>query len=250
MRRAGKVLFSLLMIAFVAGLAGTANAQRIEERYSTITVVGEATASAAPDKATVRFGVVTRDDDPEEARRLNAEAAREAMNAVREIIQDDARIRLESLRLQPAREWEPEERRYVDLGFEAVRDVVVDVRNLDQLPTVVARVVQAGANRLHGVTYELQDQDEVRNLALERALENATEKATLMTAALGTDLGRVLRITEHGSTMPVPLMRGAMMESYAVAKDAAPEPEAYAPGEIEVRATVEVVFAIRSGDGE
>ena len=239
------VVISVLMLTNT--LAEDVLAQRIEERYSTISVVGEGIANAAPDEATVRFGVVTQDDDPEEARRKNAEASRVAMNVVREIIQDDARIRLESLRLQPAREWDPESQRFVDLGFEAIRDVVVEVRDLEQLPTIVARVVQAGANRLHNVTYGLKNRDQVRNLALERALQNATEKAQLMAITLGTEIGRVLRVNEQGTSMPIPIMRDAMMESFAVAKSAEPEPEAYAPGEIEVRATVEVVFALRSG---
>ena len=224
--------------------------QRIEERYATITVVGEGIARVSPDKAVVRFGIVTRDEDPEEARRKNAEASRAAMNVVREIIEDDSEMRLENLRLEPAREYDPENRRWVDLGFEAVRDVVVDVRDLDQLPTLVARVVQSGANRLHSVTYELEDQDEVRNMALERALNNAREKATLMASVLGNSIGRVLRISEQGAGMPIPIMRDAMMESYAMAKAAEPEPEAYAPGEIEVRSNVEVVFALASGEDQ
>ena len=50
----------------------------------TISVSGEGIVRAEPDQATVRFGIVSRAEDPEEARRLNAAAAREAMNAVRE----------------------------------------------------------------------------------------------------------------------------------------------------------------------
>ena len=223
------------------------DAQEIEERYGTVTVVGEGIARTAPDKAVVRFGIVTRDENPEEARRLNAAAAREAMNAVRELVGDERRIRLESLRLQPAREYDPDQRRYIELGFEAVRDVVVEVLDLEQLPAVVARVVQEGANRLNNVTYELENRDEIRNLALERALENAVAKADVMASTLGNSIGRVLRVSEQGTSMPFPVMRDAAVESFAMAK-ADPEPEAYAPGEIEVRATVEVMFALRSAE--
>ena len=233
-------------------IAGTwapawAQGQRIEERYATISVVGEGRAEASPDMATVRFGIVTRDDDPEVARSENAQAARRAMDEVRALIQDESDMRLENLRLQPAREYDPERRTYVDLGFEAVRDVVVEIYNLDDLPTLVTRIVQGGANRLHGVTYELENQDEVRNMALERALANAREKAELMSGALGVSVGRVLRISEQGGGMPIPLMRDAAMEGFAMAKADEPVPEAYAPGQIEVQAQVEVVFAISGG---
>lgn len=239
----------LFVAALWGGVFSKVNAQLVQERYGTIRVVGEATASAAPDKATIRFGIVTLNQDPEEARRLNAEASRRAMNAVRQLIEDERHLRLEGLRLQPAREYDPERRQYVDLGFEAIRDVVVDVQDLDVLPTLVARIVQEGANRLHGVTYELRDQDEVQHLALGRAIDNAYAKAEVMARALDVVVGRVLNVSEQDGGRPIPIMRDTMME-YAAARAAEPEPEAYAPGEIEVRKTVEVVFAIRRADGE
>jgi uncharacterized protein YggE len=226
-------------------LGRDAHAQRVEERYSTISVVGEGIASAPPDQATVRFGVVTRDDDPEVARSENAEAARRAMDAVRELIANDDAMRLENLSLQPAREFDPESRRYIELGFEAERYVVVEVSDLDVLPTLIARIVEEGANRLHQVSYELENQDAVRNTALERAMENATEKAETMAAVAGVGLGRVLRIAEQGTSMPIPLMRDMAVAEFAMAKAADPVPEAYAPGLIEVRTTVEVMFALR-----
>lgn len=249
MRNVKRVIPALVLVGLLSRAVPDTNAQVVQERYSTIRVIGEATASAAPDKATLRFGIVTLHEDPEEARRLNAEASRRAMNVVRTLIDDERRLRLESLRLQPAREYDPEGRRYVDLGFEAVRDVVVDVRDLEVLPTLVARIVQEGANRLHGVSYELQDQDEVQHVALERAIDNARAKAEIMASALGVVVGRVLTVAEQDGGRPIPLMRDTMME-YAAARAAEPEPEAYAPGDIEVRKTVEVVFAIRRGDGE
>ena len=237
------ILTTLLIPADAAG-------QRVERRYGTVTVLGEATADAVPDQATIRFGIVTRAEDPEEARRLNAEAARRAMNEVRALVPDERKIRLESLRLQPAREYDPDTRRYIDLGFEAIRDVVVEVEDLDELPTIVARIVQQGANRLHSVTYELENQDMVLNLALERALLNAREKASLMANTLGAGLGRVLQIEEQPGSTPGPVVRQAMMETMAASKVADPEPEAYAAGELEVRAVVEVVFALRNDPSE
>lgn len=218
-------------------------AQETWPREPTISVVGEGMARAAPDVATVRFGVVTVDRDPEEARRKNAEASRLAMNAAREIIQDERNIRLENLRLQPDREYDPDTRRYIERGFEAARDVVVRVTDLEQLPALITRIVQQGANRLHNVAYELEHPDEVKNEALQEAVMKARDKATLMASTLGTTAGRVLRIIERATSPVYP--RRDMQEAYMAARaDAAPEPEAYAAGEIEVHAMVEVVFAL------
>lgn len=230
----------LLLLTTFSSMAMAQNAPR--ER--TLSVTGEGILSVVPDMATVRFGIVSRDKDPEEARTQNATAARITMNAVRDLGIEERKIRLDVLRLQPAREYNQETRRYDEVGFEAVREVVVVVDDLDTLPTLITRVVQGGANRLQGVEYGLNDRDLVRNRALQLALENARDKANLMTATLDVQRGDVLQINEQGINIPTPVRRE--MLANAMMKDAAaPEPDAYAAGEMEVRATVHVVFAIK-----
>ncbi len=215
----------------------------MQSKERTVSVSGEGVVRAVPDQATVRFGVVTRAEDPEEARRLNAAAAREAMNAVRALGVDERKMRLETLSLQPAREYNPQTRRYDEVGFEAARQVVVELDDLEKLPTLVADIVQRGANRLDGVAYELKDRDQARDEALRKALTNARDKARLMAATLDVKLGPVLTIAEQSFDFPRPVLR--MEAAMAVSKDASPEPEAYAAGEIEVRAVVQVVFALQ-----
>ena len=219
-------------------------AQSLEETNRTISVSGEGLVRVEPDQAVVRFGVATRDEDPEEARRRNAEAARDALNAVRALGIDERKIRLETLQLQPVREYNPETRRSEDKGYEALRELVVELDDLEKLPEVVARVVQRGANRLNGVSYDLADRSSIRNQALQEAVVNAREKAQLMATALGSSIGTVLRIQEQSFDFPRPMPQFRMEAAVMNKADAAPEPEAYAAGEIEVRSTVQVVFAL------
>ncbi|MFB3133172.1 MAG: SIMPL domain-containing protein, partial [Rhodothermales bacterium] len=187
---------------------------------------------------------VTRAEDPEEARRITAAAAAEAMNAVRALGIEERKMRLETLRLQPAREYNAQTRRWDDIGFEATRQVVVEVDDLEKLPTLVAEIVQKGVNRLDGIAYELKDRVEARNEALRKALGDARGKAELMASTLGEELDRVLTIGEQSFNFPRPMVRMAQAEM-VMGKAAAPEPEAYAAGEIEVRAVVQVVFALK-----
>ncbi len=214
------------------------------DKKRTVSVSGEGIVRAEPDQATVRFGIVTRAEDAEEARRINAEAAREAMNAVRALGVEDRKMRLETLQLQPAREYDAQTRRYNDVGFEATRQVVVEVEDLERLPTLVTEIVQKGANRLNGIAYELKDRTAARNEALQKAMSDAREKAQLMTATLGEEIGPVLTINEQSFSFPQPMMRMAQAEM-VMAKGAEPEPDAYAAGEIEVHAVVQVIFALK-----
>ena len=209
----------------------------------TVTVQGEAELVREPDLAVVRFGVVTEAQDPEEARRLNAEAAAAAMNVVRDLGIAERKITLETLSLQPQREYDQENRRWIERGYEAQRQVSVEVDDLEQLPILVAQVVQRGANRLSGISYGLQNQASARQDALREAVLNARAKAELMAVTAGASLGPVHSMTEQMTDVPRPVYARAMLAS--ASKDAAPEPDAYAAGQITVRTTVQVTFQLK-----
>jgi uncharacterized protein YggE len=168
------------------------------------------------------------------------------MNAVRELGIDERKLRLETLQLQPVREYDPETRRPEDKGFEALRDLVVELEDLELLPTLISQIIQKGANRLNGVTYGLKDRETIRDQALVEAVTRARHKATLMASTLGGELGPVRRLNEQSIDMPFPMVRMAADQAMMMAKsEAAPEPEAYAAGEMEVRAVVQVTFVIQ-----
>lgn len=211
----------------------------------TVRVDGTATVSARPDQATVRFGIVSRAETAASARQQNAEAAKKAMNAVRQLEIPEGKMRMERLRLQPRREYNPKTKRHEEKGYEATRQVVVALSDLEQLPRLIARVVQQGANRLEGVDYGLTDRSSVRDEALTQAATNARDKAQLLATTLDVSLGSVRQITEQdfGYEAPKPYGQKAFVTRSADA-EAAPEPDAYAAGEIEVTARVQVVFEL------
>lgn len=245
------IVVGLLLGVGLSMFACTARAQDGDADPSRIvSVSGEGSASVAPDRASVRFGVVTQAEEAEAARAQNAEAASRAMNTVRELGIPERQIQMETLRLQPRREYNRETRSYEERGYEAIRQVVVEVDSLELLPTLITRVVQQGANRLDGVQYDLQDRDAVRNEALREAAANARAKAALLAEALGVRLGGVRQINEQSFDFPRPQFRAVQAEAMAKA-DADPEPDAYAGGEIEVSASVQVTFdLVPSGGGE
>lgn len=241
----------ILLIAALAGmilLAPRSAWAQMEGHHAydtrrTVSVSGEGVVNVEPDMAIVHFGVVSIADDPEEARRQNADASSRAMNAVRELGIEDRHLRMESLRLQPHREWVDDQRRYVESGYEAIRQIVVEVHDLEQLPILVSTVVQQGANRLERVTYDIENRDQARNRALREAVNNAQEKASLVATTLGEELGPVHSITEQSFDFPRPMVE-MRMDAAETAASAAPDPDAYAAGELEVRVNVQASFVL------
>jgi uncharacterized protein YggE len=209
----------------------------------TIRVSGAGLMEAPPDLAYVQFSIVSNDDAPDRARTLNAEASRETMNAVRALGIDETDIRMRTLQLQPKQEWNPDKRRWESQGFEATRSVEVTVRDLEMLPQLVADVVERGANRIESVRYALDDRKELEREALRQAVADARAKAGAMAGVVDANVGMVISIQEQGVSMPQPVVRSF---EAMTAKDAAgaAEPEAFAGGLIEVRASVTVVFEL------
>jgi uncharacterized protein YggE len=227
-------------------LVGPSPVQAQAPDARTVTVSGEGEIDRAPDRAVVRFGIVTEAEEAEEARTQNATAAREAMNAVRGLGIAEERIRLASIRLQPRREYDPETETRKQMGYEATRQVIVEVDSLDRLPALVTRAVQAGANRLDGVDYELRDRAAARNEALRQAAQNAQDKARLLAETLSASLGPARTIQEQSFSFDRPTLRTetTYQAKRTSADAAAPEPDAYAAGQITVSAQVQVVFGL------
>jgi len=226
-----------VVILLVSGLALPASAQN-----ATISVSARGVIKTEPDMATVRFSIVTSGDTPSEAQGGNAEASASAMNAVRELGIAEADIQMDNLQLMPQREYDQERRVYIENGFEAARSVEVHVRDLDQLPELMSRLVETGANRINSVQYGLDDRDQVELDALALAVRRAREKAVVMAGALDERLGAVWQISEQGISVPQPMLRMDAMEMASMSKDA--NPDAFAAGELEVSASVTVVFLL------
>ena len=231
-----------LLLTFLLALPVAAQSDQhpMHQPPRTVTVTGSDTVSVTPDRVSVNFAVVTRAEGPEAAREQNATAARRALDAVRDLGVPERNIQLQSLRLDEDVEYQNGRR--IRKGFIARRDVQVTLDDLDLLPNVVAVVVEEGANELGGINYDLQDRKASEDEALRRAARRAHEKARLLAQTLGVELGLVHSIQEGSVAFPIPRPQPMYAARAMDMAESAPEPGAYAAGEMEVRATVTAVF--------
>ena len=245
MRRLQFVTVLALILASSALLAHQSHAmQTIDGTHGRITVSGEGVITTSPDMATIQFAIVSRSDDPEGARQANASASAKALNAIRDLGIDEKDIQLQNLNLNPIREYDTDRRVYIERGFEAMRTVTVTLKDLDTLPLLISTMVEGGVNRLNSIQYGLEDRDDIELEVLTLAVTRAKEKAEVMAAAMGLELGSLVEMNEHGVSVPRPVMR--MEAAYDMASSkAAPEPDAYASGQIDVRTSVTIVFATK-----
>jgi uncharacterized protein len=197
-----------------------------------VTVTGEATVAVAPDTAMIRIGVTSQDKTAREAGDANAKQMTAVLAAIKDAGIADRDIQTSRLSLQP--QYDPNKAGTARLtGFQATNQVTVRIRDIDKLPAILDRAIAAGANEMSGIEFVVSEQSKLLDQARDDAIADARRKAELYAKAAGVKLGRVISITEEGST-PTPRPMQAMRAG------AVP----VAPGEQTLRAVVTVSYEL------
>jgi hypothetical protein len=225
-----RVLFAVFAIA--AGSLTPAQAAETIEKL--ITVTGEATVAAAPDAASIRIGVSSQGKTARAANDANVRDMTVVIAAIKESGVADKDIQTTSLSLQP--QYDPNKTGAARLiGFQANNQITVKIRDIGQLPNILDRAISAGANEMSGIEFVVSEQSKLLDKARADAIADARRKAELYAGAAGMKVGRVMAISEEGTTAP-PRTFQAMRAGAAVV----------APGEQMLRAVVTVSYELTS----
>jgi uncharacterized protein YggE len=224
-----------LLAALVLALAAAAPAAAQEPRR--ITVTGSAEVDAVPDMATVTAGVTVQAPTAAEALAQNSSIMAAVFAAIEAQGIERRDMQTSQLSLSPV--WEPyrdgaEEPQKV-VAYQASNLVTVRVREVAGLGAAIDAVATAGANQLHGVSFEVADPKPHLDQARADAVADARARAELYARAAGVALGPVQSIRE-AVQVPGPIMMRA-----EAAMDAVPP---VAEGTVTLQAQVEVVYAI------
>lgn len=172
---------------------------------------------AAPDMATITFGVQTEAPTAEAAMRANAERMNEVMTALRRAGIAERHVQTSGLNLSAQYDYQENQPPKLR-GYQAVNRVTVRIEDLTKVGSTADAVVAAGVNQIDGIGFGLKDPTRAENEARQAAVRALQEKATLYAQALGVQLGGVRTLTEGGGYSPPPPMpvmyaRAAMQDS-------------------------------------
>jgi uncharacterized protein YggE len=237
-----RVLFAL---ALLFPVAAAAQQQPPAEQPRTLHVTGTGTVEREPDRAVVMLAVESEGPTAREASQANATLMEAVVAAIRAAGIPARNIRTTSYQLNPVYSRPPANEGGTPRisGYRAMNMVNVTVDSLARVGPVIDAAIDAGANRVHHLSFELRDQDAARREAIERAVAVARAEAEAVAAAAGQRLGEPLTITT--STMlppPSPRMPYAMDMVAAEARAQTP----VEAGTLEVQATVNIVYKLES----
>lgn len=207
-----------------------------------LVVVGTGTASAEPEIAVVSFGTELRGDDPAQIVDQGARQMDEAIAAVRElgVSADDIRTTGYSLWVETV--YDPETGTPTgQVIYHLSHYVEATLRDLSRVGDLLAAVVEAGANTISGVTFSVENPEELVEQARQQALEDAKARALAMAEGLGISVGKPILVVETGGAYPMYVERGMGGGGMGEVAVAAPS---ISPGSFSVSMSVQVVYEI------
>lgn len=232
MRALAGLVFAAVLIMCMA--ASQTIAQTAAQAPAQISVMGEASVSAAPDLATVSMGVTTTDALAAAAMQANSTALAAVMQRLQAAGVDARDLQTMTLQLNP--NWTNSDTGTASItGYTASNMLSVRVRDLTKLGAVLDAAITDGANTLNGISFGQSDPKPLQDAARKAAVADAIARAELLTQAAGIKLGRIVSISENGGySAPMPMLKSMdMAESVPVAA-----------GEIGVTASVNMVFEL------
>lgn len=205
----------LLTTLLLLTLVGAAQAQDIS---GSLIVTGRGSASGAPDLAQVRLGVQTSDEDVVAAFNRSNELTARIVEALLALGVERNDIQTSGLSLYQDRPYDP----YSDVEdgtivYWAQNSLSVVLRDVSLVGRAVGASVAAGANSIDRLSYSISDPSALAAKARELAVADARARAEHLAALTGTELGRVVSISELGDGFRV---RAESLEFAAMAADA------------------------------
>lgn len=200
----------------------------------TISVTGVGRSAAAPDMAILSLSVVTDAATPREALDKNSTGMTAVIDALKALGYGVTDIQTVGLSLNPSYDYSSATPKLT--GYTATNGLTLKVKDIARLGEILDLTVNAGANRIDGLTFDVVNKDAALSEARVAAIKDARAKAELMATALGAAIGRPISVSESYVTdRPV-----AMQTMNAAAAPSVP----IASGQVGLEAQISVVFEL------
>lgn len=235
------VLLSAFLVAALAlgACTPTTTINNLPQPYvRTLNVTGVGYVNVTPDVAYITIGVHTEDASASAALGLNNEKSAAVMDALKRFGVKPEDIRTTNLSVYPMTTYD-EKGQPVQQVYVVDNSVYVTVRDLNKLGELLDAAVQAGANAINSIQFDVLDKETALTQARQAAVESAIAQAQQLASAAGVELGPVQSIAYYDST-PVPYY-----DSYAGKGGGAYAAVPVAPGQLQITATVNITYELK-----
>lgn len=243
-----KTLFfiSILVIASLLSACGSNATQNPNQQYRSLYINGNGTADISPDIAYVNIGVHTEAATAVTAVAMNNTQSQKVLDALVELGVLSKDLRTSNFSIATLQKTDPQTGVVTGTVYAVDNNIIVTVRDLPKLGDLLDKSIQAGANYINNVQFDLSDNSAALKSARTDAMKDAVKQAEEIAKAAGIKLGDIQNISYYES---VPFFSGVsnymdygkgggggMRESVSVPVN---------PGQITITASVSITYAIK-----
>lgn len=207
------IVISVLMVSLLAACQGaqTLSGSDIPRQ---ITVSGTGKVYLVPDIAYIYIGVRSQADDVASALNENNRQAQGISDTLRESNVAAEDVQTTAFNVYPVQEYGPEGT-VTKTSYVVENTVFVKVRNLQNLGSILNSVVQAGANTINGISFDVENRVQAEADARRMAVEDAKAKAIELAGLAGVTLGELQTVSVYSSGGPMPVYEAKGGMSYS-----------------------------------
>lgn len=247
-----KILATLLgiLLVYLTFYVGTLTRNNIR-KYSyigmadqmerTITIVGYGKVDAKNDIALTTLGYSNTDKDIAKAQTDNTKVMDQLMAELRKMGIGDKDLQT-NYSIGPVYDYTAKGQQLQ--GYQVDSSVTIKIRNLTNISAILSLAGKYGANEVGSLSFTVDDTENLRNQARDKALDDAKLKARKLAQSLGVVLGEVVSYNDYEAQPPYPPMyaynKAAGMGGAAVLS----APADISPGSRDVGMNVNVTYKI------
>jgi hypothetical protein len=233
-------VFIVLVLALMLSACGpTSIPGASSETPRTLNVNGVGQAYLTPDIAYIYVGVHTEGTRASEAVESNKSQTSAVIEALKNSGVDEKDIRTTNFSIWPSQQYGPDGTVSGSV-YMVDNSVYVVVRDLDGLGTLLDDAINAGANSINSIQFDVADKSEAVKEARAKAIEDAKVQAQELADAAGVLLGDIQAINFYDAS-PYPVYEGKGGGGGAVADTSVP----IQPGQLTISVTVNLSYFIK-----
>jgi hypothetical protein len=202
MHKKYSILAALGILALVLSACGSANSPSTVAAR-TISINGAGTVYLTPDIAYINIGVHTEDPVIGLAVDHNNQKSQAVIKAIKDLGVAEKDIQTTNFSINNSIQYDPNTSAEIGTIFQVDNTVVVTMRDIGKLSQLLDSAIQAGANNINSVVFDVADKSAAVQQARLLALKNAHDLASELTTGMGVTLGAVQSLSYY-DTSPSP----------------------------------------------
>ena len=216
-----------------------------KETIPMLTVTGEAALEKPADQLHISLAVVSNNPEAAKAVSENSRKMNRVIDALKRLGLTEKEYETGHFSITPryqprprnsGNDWKPQ-----IIGYTVENSLNIKTTQLSLIGDIIEDGVDAGANSVSSISFDLADRRKHRAEAIREATMNARADAEALAQAAGVKLVRVLSVNLDGARSPSPMPMEKVFMARGAA-DSAPPP--IQPGDVTVRANVTLVYEI------